>query len=161
MMRNLVMERKGLESGVGLFLLVGMLCLAYLSFKLGDVEWFGSATYQVQAQFSNVGGLTENADVSMAGVKIGKVSAIELQNSHALVTLSIHNGVQLEEDAIAGIKTKGIIGDKYVSITPGASDEHIKPRGKIHDTQPPLDIEALLGKFVFGGLDNKGKDKQE
>lgn len=150
------MEKKGLELGVGLFLLVGMACLAYLSFKLGDVAWFGSSNYRVLAQFSNAGGVTENADVSMAGVKIGKVEKIELHNGQALLTLSIRHDVKIEEDAIAGIKTKGIIGDKYVSINPGASDEYIKPDGKIQDTQPPLDIEALLSKFVFGGLD---KDK--
>jgi phospholipid/cholesterol/gamma-HCH transport system substrate-binding protein len=151
-----VMERKGIELGVGLFLLVGLLCMAYLSFKLGNVQWFGSSRYRIQAQFSNVGGLTENADVSMAGVKIGKVEKIELKSGQALVTLSINKGVQIEEDAIASVKTKGIIGDKYLSISPGASDEYIQPEGRIQDTQPPLDIEALLSRFVFGNLD---KDK--
>jgi len=151
-----MMERKGIELGVGLFLLVGLLCMAYLSFKLGNVEWFGSSRYRIQAQFSNIGGLTENADVSMAGVKIGKVEKIELSSSQALLTLGINQGVQIEEDAIASVKTKGIIGDKYLSISPGASDEYIKPYGRIQDTQPPLDIEALLSKFVFGSVD---KDK--
>jgi phospholipid/cholesterol/gamma-HCH transport system substrate-binding protein len=156
MTRKPMMERKGIELGVGLFLLVGLLCMAYLSFKLGNVEWFGSSRYRIQAQFSNIGGLTENADVSMAGVKIGKVEKIELNSGQALLTLSINQGVQIEEDAIASVKTKGIIGDKYLSISPGASDEYIKPYGRIQDTQPPLDIEALLSKFVFGSVD---KDK--
>jgi phospholipid/cholesterol/gamma-HCH transport system substrate-binding protein len=156
MTRKPMMERKRIELGVGLFLLVGLLCMAYLSFKLGNVEWFGSSRYRIQAQFSNIGGLTENSDVSMAGVKIGKVEKIELNSGQALLTLSINQGVQIEEDAIASVKTKGIIGDKYLSISPGASDEYIKPYGRIQDTQPPLDIEALLSKFVFGSVD---KDK--
>jgi phospholipid/cholesterol/gamma-HCH transport system substrate-binding protein len=154
------MERKGIEFGVGLFLLVGLLCLAYLSFKLGNVEWFGSSRYRIQAQFSNVGGLTENADVSMAGVKIGKVEKIRLSNGQALVTLSINEDVHIEEDAIASVKTKGIIGDKYLSISPGASDEYIKPDGRIQDTQPPLDIESLLSRFVFGSVD-KGTGQEQ
>ncbi|MCU0573199.1 MAG: outer membrane lipid asymmetry maintenance protein MlaD [Syntrophobacteraceae bacterium] len=154
------MERKGIELGVGLFLLVGLLCMAYLSFRLGNVEWLGTSRYRIQAQFSNVGGLTENADVSMAGVKIGKVESIGLQDGLALVTLGIDKNVRIEEDAIAGIKTKGIIGDKYISISPGGSDEYIKPNGRIQDTQPPLDIEALLSKFVFGSIEgNKGKQE--
>jgi phospholipid/cholesterol/gamma-HCH transport system substrate-binding protein len=155
-----VMERKGIELSVGLFLLIGLLCMAYLSFKLGNVEWLGNSRYKIQAQFSNVGGLTENADVSMAGVKIGKVEKIELKDGQALVTLGIEKTVKIEEDAIAGVKTKGIIGDKYLSISPGASDEYIRPDGKIQDTQPPLDIEALLSKFVFGSVD-KDKSKEQ
>jgi len=154
------MERKGIELGVGLFLLIGLLCLAYLSFKLGNVDWLGTSRYRIQAQFSNVGGLTENADVSMAGVKIGRVERIELHDGRALVTLSIDKNVRIEEDAMAGIKTKGIIGDKYVSISPGGSDEYIQPNGRIQDTQPPLDIEALLSRFVFGGIEGN-KEKQE
>ncbi|MCU0587064.1 MAG: outer membrane lipid asymmetry maintenance protein MlaD [Syntrophobacteraceae bacterium] len=154
------MERKGIELGVGLFLLVGLLCLAYLSFRLGKVEWLGTSKYRIQAQFSNIGGLTENADVSMAGVKIGKVEKIELHAGQALVTMGVDRNVQIEEDAIASIKTKGIIGDKYLAISPGASDEYIKANGRIQDTQPPLDIEALLSRFVFGGID-KDKGKQE
>ncbi len=154
------MERKGIEFGVGLFLLVGLLCMAYLSFKLGNVEWFGSSRYRIQAQFSNVGGLTENADVSMAGVKIGKVEKIRLSNGQALVTLSINEDVHIEEDAIASVKTKGIIGDKYLSISPGASDEYIKPDGRIQDTQPPLDIESLLSRFVFGSVE-KGTGQEQ
>jgi phospholipid/cholesterol/gamma-HCH transport system substrate-binding protein len=107
-----------------------------------------------------VGGLTENADVSMAGVKIGKVERIELQDGMAVVTLGIDKHVRIEEDAMAGIKTKGIIGDKYVAISPGTSDQYIKPNGRIQDTQPPLDIEALLSRFVFGSIEgNKGKQE--
>jgi phospholipid/cholesterol/gamma-HCH transport system substrate-binding protein len=147
------MERRGLELGVGLFLLVGLSCLAYLSFTLGDIHLWGSSDYEIRARFSNVGGLKDKAEVTMAGVTIGQVKGIQLSDGQALLTLSIHKQVQLEEDVIASIKTMGIIGDKYVSISPGASEDYIKPGGMIKDTQPPLDLESLVSKFVFGNVD--------
>jgi phospholipid/cholesterol/gamma-HCH transport system substrate-binding protein len=147
------MERKGLELGVGLFLLVGLLCLGYLSFKLGDVHLWGTSDYEVFAKFSNVAGLKEKATVSMAGVTIGQVKGIQLKDGQALLALNIHKGVPLEEDAIASIKTMGIIGDKYISISPGASEKYIGPGGVIRDTQPPLDLENLVSKFVFGNVE--------
>ncbi|MGV8074494.1 MAG: outer membrane lipid asymmetry maintenance protein MlaD [Syntrophobacteraceae bacterium] len=156
------MERRWLELGVGLFLLIGILCMSYLSFKLGDVGFFGSSDYTVYASFANVGGLTDKGSVNMAGVNIGQVAKIELKNGKALVTLRIQKGVELEEDSIASIKTMGLIGDKYVSISAGGSDEYIKPNGTIRDTQPPLDLESMLGKYVFGSVDKgEGKDKEQ
>ncbi len=147
------MERKGLELGVGLFLLVGFLCLGYLSFKLGDVKLWRTSDYDVLATFSNVAGLKNKAMVTMAGVTIGQVKDIQLNDGRALLTLNIHKGVLIEEDAIASIKTMGIIGDKYVSISPGASDEYLKAGGTIRDTQPPLDLENLVSRFVFGNAE--------
>ncbi len=153
------MERRWLELSVGLFLLLGLVCMGYLSLKLGEVQFLGGSDYQVHAEFSNVGGLKEKASISMAGVDIGRVESIRLKEGKAVVTFSIHNDVKLEDDVIASIKTMGIIGDKYISISPGGSDDFIKPGGIIRDTQPPLDIEHLLGKFVFGSMDKL--DKQE
>jgi len=147
------MERKGLELGVGLFLLVGLLCLGYLSFKLGDVHLWGTSDYQVFAKFSNIAGLKEKATVTMAGVTIGQVKDIQLKDGQALLVLSIHKDVPLEEDVIASIKTMGIIGDKYISISPGASDKYLGPGGVIRDTQPPLDLENLVSKYVFGNVE--------
>ena len=150
------MERKGLELGVGLFLLLGFLCLGYLSVKLGNVRLWKSSDYRVHATFTNVAGLKALADVTMAGVRIGRVESVQLKDGQALVVLDIQQDVRLEEDVIASIKTMGIIGDKYVSISPGASDNYIEPGGKIQDTQPPLDIEKLVGKFVFGSVEKAG-----
>jgi len=147
------MDRKGLELGVGLFLLVGFLCLGYLSFKLGDVKLWRTSDYDVLATFSNVAGLKNKAMVTMAGVTIGQVKDIQLSDGRALLTLNIHKGVLIEEDAIASIKTMGIIGDKYVSISPGASDDYLKAGGTIRDTQPPLDLENLVSRFVFGNAE--------
>ncbi len=147
------MERKGVtEFLVGLFLLLGMICLAYLSLSLGEVTIFGkSKYYQVNAVFSSVAGLKKDAVVSMAGVEIGRVVGISLtEDKEALVKMRIRKDVRLEEDSIASIKTMGIIGDKYIMISPGASDEFIPPGGKIRDTEPPLDLEELIGKYIFG-----------
>lgn len=155
------MERKRLELGVGLFLLLGLLCLAYLSIKLGNIHLFNSTDYKVYTTFTNVGGLKTNADVTMAGVLIGRVERVQLKKGQALVILNIHQDVRLEDDVIASIKTMGIIGDKYISISPGASDDYIKPGGTIQDTQPPLDIENLIGKFVFGSMEKEKTDKVE
>ncbi len=153
------MEQKGLEFSVGIFLIVGLLCLAYLSFSLGHLG-FGSSAYDVNALFPNVAGLKDKAPVTMAGVNIGQVRMIQLKNGQALVTLSINNDIQVEDDSIASIKTMGIIGDKYVTITPGASDNMIKPGGTIRETQPPLDIEGLISKFVFGSMESKPKQSE-
>ena len=155
------MDRKGLELGVGLFLLVGFLCLGYLSFKLGDVHPWGSSNYEVYAKFSNIAGLKEKATVTMAGVPIGQVKGIQLKDGQALLTLSIHKSVRLEDDVIASIKTMGIIGDKYVSISPGASEEYIKPGGVMKETQPPLDLENLVSKYVFGGVEKPPRSDQQ
>jgi phospholipid/cholesterol/gamma-HCH transport system substrate-binding protein len=151
------MERRGLELGVGLFLVIGLSCLGYLSFKLGDIHPWGSSDYEVHARFSNIAGLKDKAAVTMAGVTIGQVKKIKLDDGQALLTMGIHKDVRLEEDVIASIKTMGIIGDKYVSVSPGASEEYIKPGGMIRDTQPPLDLENLVSKFVFGNVE---KSKQ-
>jgi phospholipid/cholesterol/gamma-HCH transport system substrate-binding protein len=144
------MGNRKLELSVGFFLLVGLACLAYLCLKLGQVGLWGQSEYPVHAAFSTVNGLRAKAVVSMAGVEIGHVERIELKGATALVTLRINKDVKLEEDVIASIKTSGIIGDKYIAISPGASEAYIRAGGKIIDTQPPLDLEELIGKFVFG-----------
>lgn len=154
------MEREKLELSVGLFLLIGLLCLGYISVKLGNVQLLSSPYYNIHAVFSNVAGLKKNADITMAGVIIGRVENIELRNGQAVTTLGIKKGIQLEEDAIASIKTMGIIGDKFISISPGASDTYIPPGGTLRDTQPPLDIEELIGKFVFGNIEKGQENKQ-
>ncbi len=146
------MEKKWLEFSVGVFILVGLVCLGYLSFSLGHLG-FGGSQYEVKAVFPTVSGLKSKAPVTMAGVNIGEVSDIRLKDGRALVIMAIDKSVKLEDDVTASIKTAGIIGDKYVSIAPGASDTYIKPGGTIHDTQAPLDIENLISRFVFGSIE--------
>ncbi len=153
-------ERKRLEFGVGLFLIIGLFCLGYLSLSLGHFS-IGKDRYEVIAIFPTVSGLKNKADVTMAGVQIGEVQRVELKDDQAKVIMSINRSVKLEEDSIASIKTMGIIGDKYVSITPGASETYLKNGGTIRETQPPLDIESLISRFVFGSMESKKPEEQK
>jgi len=147
-------ERKRLEFGVGLFLIIGVICLGYLSISLGHLN-IGKNRYEVIALFPTVAGLKDRAQVTMAGVTIGEVQSVRLKNDQAEVIMSVERDVKLEDDSIASIKTMGIIGDKYVSITPGSSETYIKNGGTIRETQPPLDIESLISRFVFGSMESK------
>jgi phospholipid/cholesterol/gamma-HCH transport system substrate-binding protein len=143
------MNRISIETAVGIFIIVGLLCLAYVSIKLGDVELFGTKQYIVKARFTNIAGLTEGSQVEIAGVPVGKVSKINLNNDQAVVELLINPDVKIQEDSIASIRTQGLIGDKYVKISPGGSEEYVKPNGFISDTESTVDIEELISKYIF------------
>ncbi|MHC4184024.1 MAG: outer membrane lipid asymmetry maintenance protein MlaD [Planctomycetota bacterium] len=144
------MRRVGIEIAVGIFIIVGLLCLAYISIKLGKVNLLGQNYYPVKAIFSTVKGLKDDTVVEISGVEIGKVDSIRLDNYEAVTTLMIRDDIRLQEDAIASIRTKGLLGEKYVEITPGGSDEMIPPDGTIFETEPPIDLEKLIGNIVFG-----------
>ncbi len=144
------MRRLDLEVVVGLFLLVGIFALGYLSIRLGKMQVLGLAGYTVYADFPTVGGLKEGASVEIAGVRIGRVEEISLVEYQARVTMRIDTGVELQEDTIASIKTKGLIGEKYMQLSPGGADEIIASGGRIRETEPPIDIEELIGSFIFG-----------
>lgn len=144
------MRRSPLELGVGVFVIIGILALSYLSIKLGRVELWGARGYVVTADFPSVGGLKPGATVEIAGVEVGRVDAITLADYLARVTMRIHSGVTLQEDSIASIKTKGLIGEKYVRISPGGSDQMIPPNGRIREVEAPVDIEELISKYIFG-----------
>ena len=144
------MRRVGIEIAVGIFIIVGLLCLAYISIKLGKVSLSGQNYYPVKAIFSTVKGLRNDTVVEISGVEVGKVDSIRLDNYEAVTTLLIRKDIKLQEDAIASIRTKGLLGEKYVEITPGGSDEMIPPDGTIFETEPPIDLEKLIGNIVFG-----------
>ena len=144
------MRRSALELGVGIFVIIGVLALGYLSIKLGRVELLGGRGYLVTADFPSVGGLKPGSTVEIAGVEVGRVEAITLADYQARVTMRISSGVKLQEDSIASIKTKGLIGEKYVRINPGGSDRLIPPNGRIREVEAPVDFEELLSKYIFG-----------
>jgi phospholipid/cholesterol/gamma-HCH transport system substrate-binding protein len=146
------MKRFDVELGVGLFIIAGILCLGYLSVKLGRMEVLGEQGYEIYALFSNSGGLKNGSSVRIAGVDVGRVKNIGLQDYQARIVMNIFENVQIQEDAIASIKTKGLIGEKYLEISPGASEEIIAPGGRIRDTQPAVDIAQLVSNFVFGKI---------
>ena len=145
------MRKIDLELIVGLFVLIGIIALSYISIKLGKMEWVGGGGYQVTAVFPSVAGLKVGAMVEIAGVEVGRVKSLNLDEDYqARVVLDINSGVDLQDDSIASIKTKGLLGEKYVEIVPGGADEIIENGGKIQDTEPPIDLEELISKFIFG-----------
>lgn len=146
------MRKIDLELGVGLFMIVGIICLGYLTIKLGKMEVLGDKGYEVQAIFSNSGGLKTGSSVMIAGVEVGRVKHIVLDDYEARVAISLPIGLKIQEDAIASVKTKGLIGEKYIEITPGGSEKIIVPGGKIRETQSAVNIEQLISNYVFGKL---------
>lgn len=139
-----------IEIIVGLFIFIGLLCMGYTSIKLGQIDFFNNDTYKVKTIFTTVRGLKENTNVEISGVKIGTVDEIKLENYAAIVNMSIDNDVEIQDDAIASIKTKGILGEKYIEISPGGSDIIIEEGGVLFDTEPPLDLESLIKNFIMG-----------
>ncbi len=148
------MKKSTTEISVGVFVLIGLLCVGYLTIKLGQMELLGDDYYLVNASFDNVSGLRAGAQVEMAGVKIGQVDSITLDREtlFAIVGIKIRNSMKLSDDVIASVKTSGIIGDKYIKIIAGGSDEMLKPGDTITDTESAVDIEELISKYVFGGV---------
>ncbi len=144
------MKRVNLETTVGLFLLVGIACLAYLSLRLGKLEVAGADHVPVVAEFGSVAGLRQGAGVEIAGVEVGKIDSITIRDYKAVVRMRIRKGIGLQEDTIASVRTRGLIGDKYISLSPGASDRLIPPGGKIRETESTVDLEGLIGQFVHG-----------
>lgn len=144
------MERAKLELLVGVFVLVGVACLGYLSIKLGKLEVIGGNNYAVEAEFTSASGLKSGASVEIAGVEVGRVRNIGLTGDRALVTLAIQDGVKLYSDTIASIKTRGIIGDKYLALSIGGGGDPLKPGDKIRDTESGLDLEELVSQYVHG-----------
>lgn len=155
------MKKYTMETSVGIFVLIGLLCVAYLTIKLGKLEILGDDSYRIKARFSSVGGLRPGGSVEMAGVKIGSVSRIYLdpETYMAMVEMQVRKDIELSEDTIASIKTSGLIGDKYVSLSPGGLDELLEEGDMITETESALDIESLISKYAFGDVSGSGKEK--
>ena len=145
------MEReRQINIAVGVFMILGILALGYLSIKLGRISLVGHTGYLVTADFTSTGGLKTGASVEIAGVEIGRVESIGLADYQARVVLRLQKDIKLQEDSIASIKTKGLIGEKFVRISPGGSDKLIPPGGRIREVEAPVDFEELLSKYIFG-----------
>ncbi len=150
------MKKSTLEITVGIFVLLGILCLAYLSIKLGKMEFLGDDSYGVTANFDSVSGLREGASVEIAGVEVGRVDRIVLDPEAgytARVSLRIKRDVALQDDVIASIRTRGIIGDKFVQLKPGGSERMLRNGGRIRDTESSIDFEDLISKYIHGSVD--------
>ena len=146
------MKKFDVELAAGVFMLAGIACLGYLSIRLARGEVLGRRGYEVYARFTDSGGLKAGSPVVIAGVDIGRVRSVALEDYEAKVVLELDRDVAIQADAIASIKTRGLIGERFVEIAPGGSDEIVQPGERIRETQPAVDIEALISKYVFGTL---------
>jgi len=144
------MEKAKLEMVVGLFVLAGILCLGYLSIKLGKLEMIGGDVYEVEAQFNSASGLKPGSTIEIAGVEVGRVRGITLNQDRAMVKLAVNNTIKLYSDTIASIKTRGIIGEKFLALSPGGGGDPLKPGDTIRDTESGLDLEELVSQYVHG-----------
>jgi phospholipid/cholesterol/gamma-HCH transport system substrate-binding protein len=133
---------------VGFFAMLGIAALAYLSLSLGSVELLPTPGYTLYADFDNIAGLKIGDQVEVAGVNVGKVASISLRDYRARIAMRINKGVAVDKDAIAGIKTSGIIGDKYISIALGPSDETLKNGDTIRQTQSAFVLEDAIGQLI-------------
>ena len=148
------MKKYTMESSVGIFVLIGLSCVGYLTVQLGHVTLLGGETYRLNARFTSVSGLKVGSPVNMFGIEIGQVDRLVMdqKDQEANVEMNIQKGIRIYKDAIASIKTEGLIGDKYVSIQPGGSGEQLKPGDMIIQTQPAVDVADIIGKYAFGDV---------
>ena len=135
---------------VGLFALAGIVALAILSLRLGKIELFNNKGYVIYANFDNISGLKVGDQVEIAGVQVGKVISISLKDYRARVGMRINDGVHIDTDAIASIKTSGIIGDKYVSVSLGGGEHDLADGGVIRRTQSAFVLEDAIGQLING-----------
>ena len=154
------MKKYAMETAVGIFVVIGLLCIGYMTVKLGNLGLFGDNSYPLFARFTSVQGLRDGTSVQMLGIDIGRVEKLTMDQEKqvAVVEFRIKKGIKIYDDAIASIKTEGLIGDRYVSIDPGGgSDELLKPGGVIIETESPTDIQELISKYAFGDVEKKKK----
>jgi phospholipid/cholesterol/gamma-HCH transport system substrate-binding protein len=148
------MQKYSKETVVGVFVLIGLACIGYMTIQLGDLGLFEDDTYSLTARFTRVTGLRSGSVVNMLGLEVGRVGKMTMDQDKqlAVVELRIRKGVRVYEDAIASIKTEGLIGDRYVSIDAGGSGAELKPGDSITETEAPADIMDMVSKYAFGDV---------
>lgn len=158
------MKPTKLELLAGLFVAIGIAAIAWLTVQLGAGALVGGDTYLIEARFTNTSGLSKGGNVVVAGVPVGRVEGIRVDpiDFTAIASLRVLSHLKLPTDSIASIKTTGLIGDKYIAIAPGADETYLKAGDRIVDTEASVDIESLIGKMAFGGVDKgAGSEPQQ
>ena len=151
-----------IEISVGAFVIIGGLALAYLSFTLGGLSFQSRRHYQLTARFSSVGELKLGDTVKVAGVSVGEVKRVKLVDFSAEAELLLDDDLKLPEDTIASIQSAGLLGDAYVSLSPGGSDRNLPSGARILHTEPAISITELIAKYAFGSpLDDSSKSKSD
>jgi len=154
-----------METIVGIFVVFGLLCVGYMAVKLGHIAFFGDNSYPLSASFTSVTGLRIGSPVQILGIEVGRVERLSMdqENQKAVVEMKIKKDIKVYDDAIASIKTEGLIGDKYLSIDPGGAGSLLTAGGTITETQAAVDISDLIGKYAFGEVkkkpDSNGSEK--
>jgi phospholipid/cholesterol/gamma-HCH transport system substrate-binding protein len=153
------MKKYSMETIVGVFVVIGILCVGYMTVKLGKATFLGDDFYTIYARFPSVSGLRPGSVVEIHGIEAGKVGSLSIdqEKQMALVELKIEKKIKVYDDAFATIKSSGLIGDKFVKVDPGGSGETLKPGATIVDTTTPPDIEELIGKYAFGDVKKEGQ----
>jgi phospholipid/cholesterol/gamma-HCH transport system substrate-binding protein len=154
------MNYRKLEIVVGAFMLVGIAAIAFLALKIGAGSQLGTDTYLVHARFSDITGITRGTNVNIAGVLVGRVEGVHLdENLGAIVDFTLRSDIKLSSDSIVSVRSSGLIGDSFLTVRPGGETDVVPPGGTFTMTEPPVDLMSLIGRFAFGSVDNK-EDKQ-
>lgn len=156
------MKQSKLELLVGIFVVLGLAAIAYLTIKLGAGALVGGDTYEIEARFTNAGGLNSGSTVVVAGVTVGRVEGIRVDPTDfsAIATLRVMSSLKLPTDTMASIKTTGLIGDKYVLLSPGADETYLATGERITMTESSVDLESLIGKMAFGSVEKESPEEK-
>lgn len=148
------MKKYSKETIVGIFVVIGIICVVYMTVSLGKLNLFNNDYYTLKARFNTVSGLRAGNYVSALGINIGTVKSFELdqESQVAVVTMSIRNDVVIYDDAMASIRTEGLIGDKFISIDLGGGGDALADGDFIIDTESPADVMDLISKYAFGSV---------
>jgi phospholipid/cholesterol/gamma-HCH transport system substrate-binding protein len=151
------------ETVVGIFVVIGLIAIGYMTVNLGNVGFFGENTYTLHASFNTVTGLREGNPVNMLGLEIGRVKkfTMDQENQVVKVEFKINKGIEIYDDAIASIKTEGLIGDKFVAMDPGGGGDLLADGDTITDTNSPTDIMDLISKYAFGDVGSGEEEEKE
>ena len=150
------MKKYSHETVVGIFVVLGLAVVGYMTIKLGNVTFLGDNSYSLYAEFNTVSGLRVGNPIEIFGMEVGQVGGFKMdqENQFVVVDLRLNKGIEVYDDAIASIKTAGLIGDKYIAIDPGGSDDVLGPGDTILDTQSPIDLGDLISKYAFGDVES-------
>jgi len=148
-------DKKHTELLVGIFMLVGIIAITFLALRMGDVGLFNNDEYVIHAKFTSASGVRQGAYVEIAGVTVGKVKSIEFdpESYLAIVQISLPKTILIPDDSIASIRTAGIIGDKFIKISAGGSDTYVESGMEIIETEPSINLEELISKYIFESED--------
>lgn len=157
------MKKHSVETIVGIFVAIGLVCLGYMAIKLGKVSLFAEDPLVLYARFSSASGLKVGSPIEIFGIQVGNIQRVEIDSEKgmALVQMGIRKGIKVYEDANASIKAAGLIGDKFIKVDPGGSGDLLKPEGVITETLSAVDIGDLIGRYAFGDVKAGSQENKE